>query len=355
MKFDVRQTNIAKGVAILLLLWHHLFYNVPNNYSLFTPLFYVKGIPIECLLSDFCKVCVSIFLLLSGYGLYKSWQKNQAITIRENNNNTVPVQVKFVLRHLLKLMSGFWLVYILFVPLSIWFGVPFWTTYQNSFLFGIIDFLGLSFLFNTPTVNATWWFMTPIIVYYIIFPFLVKIANYSKELLVIVSAFILLFPLFYKIPGQLSTWLLPFSLGIVLAKDNLIEKIKIRNKSFMKGFWVSVSAIILFAFLKYIDNQRITFDSLFAIAIILFCFFVLSKIPVLNKILEQLGKNSGMIFMFHTFIFDLYFKDFIYWFKYAPLIFIVMVVVCYLIAVGLEWLKRIIRVDKLINLIMIKG
>ena len=26
MAFDKRQTNIAKGLAVLLLLWHHLFF-----------------------------------------------------------------------------------------------------------------------------------------------------------------------------------------------------------------------------------------------------------------------------------------------------------------------------------------
>lgn len=30
MDFDKRQTNIAKGVAVLLLLWHHLFYDDPD-------------------------------------------------------------------------------------------------------------------------------------------------------------------------------------------------------------------------------------------------------------------------------------------------------------------------------------
>lgn len=71
--FDRKQTNISKGVAVLLLLWHHLFFNSETKYDQFTSLFSFHGVPIECLLADFCKVCVAIFLFLSGYGLYKSY------------------------------------------------------------------------------------------------------------------------------------------------------------------------------------------------------------------------------------------------------------------------------------------
>ena len=67
--FDKRQTNIAKGVAVLLLLWHHLFYNKPEYYERFTSIFVYQGVPIECRIATFCKVCVAIFLVLSGFGL----------------------------------------------------------------------------------------------------------------------------------------------------------------------------------------------------------------------------------------------------------------------------------------------
>ena len=73
--FDIRRTNIPKGVALLLLLWHHLFYNSPQYYNSFTSLYVFHGVPIECQIARFCKVCVAIFLVLSGYGLTKSFSK----------------------------------------------------------------------------------------------------------------------------------------------------------------------------------------------------------------------------------------------------------------------------------------
>lgn len=347
MTFDKRQTSIAKGVAVLLLLWHHLFFNVKDNYDLFISVFSFKGVPIECFIADFCKVCVAVFLVLSGYGLQKSWEKSKARIIRGGNNKSLcKAEIQFVKNHLLKLMSGFWAVYIIFVPLSILFGTPFWETYHNNFLYGLLDFFGISFLFGTPTVNATWWFMSPIIVFYLIFPLLHKVLDYCGEILLAISACVLIVPIFYRIPGQISTWLFSFVLGMYFSKNSIFEKICIRVNTIPKKYIFTFCAILATALIR-MNNSDLDFA--FAFAIIVFSFLVLSKIPILNTVFEHLGKHSGAIFMFHTFIFSLYFKDFIYWFKYPLIIFAVLTVVCYVIAVGIEWLKRITRYDRLIN------
>lgn len=50
--FDKRQTNIAKGVAVLLLLWHHLFYNNPKNYGKFISVLNINNVPVESVIAD---------------------------------------------------------------------------------------------------------------------------------------------------------------------------------------------------------------------------------------------------------------------------------------------------------------
>lgn len=49
MAFDKRQTNIAKGIAILMLLFRHLF--LVENQQIAT-IFTVRGIPIERYIND---------------------------------------------------------------------------------------------------------------------------------------------------------------------------------------------------------------------------------------------------------------------------------------------------------------
>ena len=96
-------------------------------------------------------------------------------------------------------------------------------------------------------------------------------------------------------------------------------------------------------------KQERYFDFFFAFSIILTSYFFISKIPFINKILEEIGKKSGKIFMMHTFIYLFYFSDFIYGFKYSVIIYIVLLVVCYLIALALDWLMKITRYNKLID------
>lgn len=352
MMFDKRQTNIAKGVAVLLLLWHHLFFNSPDNYSLFNSLFSIKGIPAESFFADFCKVCVAVFLVLSGYGLHKNWESYRDKIIRGDDYKLgIKNQVLFVKNHLLKLMFSFWFVYIIFVPLSIWFGTPFWEAYQNNLGYGVLDFLGVAFLFGTTSINATWWFMSPIIVYYLIFPLLEKLLGYCGELLLSVAAVVLFVPVFYRIPGQISIWLFSFVLGMYLSKNNLLEKLYMKIDTYPKKIMTVACALIVTALIR-MNNSDL--DAVFAVSIILASYFLLSHVPILNVVFEHLGRHSGKIFMFHTFIFSLYFKDFIYWFKYPPIIFLVLTVICYVVAVGLEYLKKLIRYDKLINLLISK-
>lgn len=121
--------------------------------------------------------------------------------------------------------------------------------------------------------------------------------------------------------------------------------------TYPKKIMTVACALIVTALIR-MNNSDL--DALFAVSIIMASYFLLSRVPILNVVFEYLGRHSGAIFMFHTFIFSLNFKDFIYWFKYLPIIFLVLTVICYAVAVGLEYLKKLIRYDKLINLLISK-
>lgn len=59
----IDDSKILKGIAICAMLWHHLFYEHPE---------YGKIVFHLALLG---KVCVSMFLMISGYGLTKQYNK----------------------------------------------------------------------------------------------------------------------------------------------------------------------------------------------------------------------------------------------------------------------------------------
>lgn len=70
-RFTKSDTSVMKGVAIILMLIHHLFYSdeLIRKCTLILP--YEDKLLL--LFSSLSKVCVAIFVLISGYGLYKSY------------------------------------------------------------------------------------------------------------------------------------------------------------------------------------------------------------------------------------------------------------------------------------------
>lgn len=68
----LHDTSVLKGIAICAMLWHHLFYENPE-YGHIVWHFAMLG-----------KVCVAIFLLLSGYGL--TIQMNKLLVKTQNVN-----------------------------------------------------------------------------------------------------------------------------------------------------------------------------------------------------------------------------------------------------------------------------
>lgn len=59
-EFTIQETNMAKGVACMLLLFHHLFYH-ESKFDLF---WHLTNPPIISKAAVFGKVCVAIFLIL---------------------------------------------------------------------------------------------------------------------------------------------------------------------------------------------------------------------------------------------------------------------------------------------------
>lgn len=347
--FDKRQTNIAKGIALLLLLWHHLFFNNPNNYNRFVSVFNFNGTPIECILADFAKVCVAIFLFLSGYGLFKSYTKY--LEHNKLKSFSVKKDIIYVYKHIVSLLSGYWFIYIIFVPMGLFFGHSVLTYYGINPIYYIADFFGVSYLFfeYNATMNATWWFMSIIILLYLVFPLLYRLHKYSPEILLVISVAFLFCP-FTKELREINLWLCPFVFGMYVSGRNLLERIANQSNKRNKTIIAAIISCIILLYLRlyYFDNG-VYIDSLISLCIIIISYTFLSRIPVLNLILEELGKYSGQIFMFHTFIYLYYFKEQIYWFKYSIVIYLVMIIVCYIVARFISWLMQVVRYNKLIN------
>ena len=61
LSLSKQDTSIMKGIAICAMLFHHLYCSIPNWISPYGGVLFGLG--------DLGKVCVSLFLFCSGYGL----------------------------------------------------------------------------------------------------------------------------------------------------------------------------------------------------------------------------------------------------------------------------------------------
>ena len=160
-------------------------------------------------------------------------------------------------------------------------------------------------------------------------------------------------------PFDAISWLLfPFILGMYLSQKNLLFKIKElgKNNGFIKLFKLIIYLALLIGIMyqrkygTYLNDVRV--DGFFAFIIILIANEFIAAIPLVKKPLIFLGKHSMNIFMFHTFIYFYFIPNIIYSFKSSLLIFIVLLSICVVISVILEWLKDLLKVNQLYKLII---
>jgi len=218
----------------------------------------------------------------------------------------------------------------------------------------LTDIIGLN---GMQSYNITWWFNQIIIVLYLCFPLLFL---FSKKwwwiaLFISFTLWIINIPI---IPRLVNNWFVVFVAGIVIALN--INKISGFLNRFNK--WILVStAIIVFLLLivQRIYNlipflTGIKVDAFLAPTIALLSVLLLRNIKYINTIIRLFGKHSINIYMIHTFIFAYWFQDFIYSFKNPILIFAVLMAICMIISIILEYLKKIICLSLLIRKINTK-
>lgn len=324
-KFDVSITNASKGMALMLILWHHLFYEKPEmGFVVFQ----------TALLA---KVCVGIYVVLSGYGLAESVKKKG-----------LELGV-FYKRRLLKLYMNYWLIALIFVPIGVWFMERSLASVYGEHVFKgfMLQMLGIHmFTWVSYGYNATWWFMSLIIVLYAIFPLVNFLTKKYHLWFLAFCAWLLFFPI-----PLVNDWIFPFAVGVYLSQKDGFVKLLIWLDKQGKARFITL-AILTVCVAWYRQNgwlfDSVRADTFFAILLILWTTELVVFSPLAKKVFEFVGVHSFNIFLFHTFIYYYYFPDFIYSFHYPVMIFAVLLGVCLVVSVGIESFKKKIGFDKLI-------
>lgn len=201
---SIRDTNALKGIALLLLLIHHLFYIDNGMYDDIS----IAGRGIVQTIGLWSKICVAIFVFLSGYGL----------TVQAEKIGGVGSLARFYWRRFTKLMLNYWFIWLIFVPIGVFvFHYSFAEAYgDNIGIKFLLDFTGLINAFGLYGYNVTWWFYSCIILLYILFPFLYRLVKKDTMLSVLVVAVATYMPI--PIFRSALPYLLPFLAGMIYCR-----------------------------------------------------------------------------------------------------------------------------------------
>lgn len=266
--------------------------------------------------------------------------------VKSVNRSQTNATFKFSVLHIIKILVPLWFIYILFVPLGYVFGRTFSDVYGSGFssLFYIFsDLTGLSYLLGfLPKANETWWFFGEIIRLYIFFPlFYYSIKKNSS--LTLFAGLLLCFR--YGL-----IWFLPFILGMIFAEKDFLSVV-MQQKRVKKSICGIINFCLIVFFTIIRQKYGAAIDGFYAIAIICFLLCLFSPEKPLGKALVFIGKHSFNIFMFHTFIYLKYMYSFIYGFRYPLVIFFALTIICLVVSIGIETLKKLVRYEKFHKLI----
>ena len=348
--FSVDDSLAIKGIAIILLLFHHLF-RVPALYSGYDVNFLFLDEEFVSVLFTYFKVCVGIFAFISGFGLSKSYKKS-----RDKLDTG-----RFVLKRYIKSFSPFWVVYIIAIAVTESLNGKVTSTYfEKSDNFGIgivymlLDFLGLRSFTATPQLDSSWWYLGTTVMIILFVPLFVNLLDKIGWLPL--TAAIILLPRLIGVQFQGGTapfsFLAPAFFGILFEHYNIFDKIdSFRVKFFRIDFLERILTFLLFAACVFIGfkyyemvPQKILWEISYGVVpVTLICFLnrYVVIIPFLKNVLKFLGKHSANMYFIHTLIRS-YIRDFLYEKPNFIVTFCIFFVITLGVSIALELLKRIV-------------
>lgn len=370
-KFSKNDTLAVKGIAILIMMQHHCFRNA-SLFANYDVSFYPFSESLIVPISNFFKICVGMFVFLSAYGLTVSLKKHDS-----DYNLNSKQYTDYLNTRLVKLMWGYWFVFILSQILTFFIAPDHTMRYFENGMFRgafnvFVDFLGLSNLFGTVSLNNTWWYMTLAVFIVLVVPFIAKALK--KYNILFVTLVCLFLPRIINITkefrvGELANsyrWVFAILLGIICAKYNLLAKMKdfmiTNNKVFSKIIKFVLATAILVGFYMARNAFKGTYsnycfeisDGIIPAFAVYYCYEFIVGIPGIRQMLMFFGKHSMNIFLLHTFIRHYWFPEFTYSFHHFALISLVLFGVSLASSIVIEAIKKLIGYDKLLNLVVKK-
>lgn len=344
--FTKENSNFCKGIAILLMIFHHLYFQ-PMDYVKFTVDSGALGKEMLTGLSLAGKICVAIFIFISGYGIAAVYRKKFG-----DNKPSAKELSLFTWKRYWNLMTGYWFVFVLILicqPLGRSIQDAYGFLPKDQIIYGMIDFMGLAHLFGTPTINPPWWYISMAVIVILIMPFVMRIIQSVGASLTCFGSVIFLFAT--RIQNEYTFYLVSMLLGVWCMEVKLFEKVSSlgKGKILATAGKVLVEAVCFLLLLSIRRDYPLygVVDAGIALCVALLVHALLIKVPVLTQIMQALGKYSTGMYHVHYLLHFYYFMPFFFGFEHWAVILLVVTVVTFITSVLIEVVKKYSRYEKL--------
>ena len=310
--FSKQDSLVSKGVAILLMLYLHLF-NQMNNVLLCHNNVYIEDIPLIHILVRATNP-VPFFLILSGYGMYIVYKKGD----------------KHRYSRLLKLLLHYWVILLIFVGIGSFLYPDRYPGTWSKILSNVTGY--------KTTYNGECWFLLPYVLLSFTSPWVFKVTDRYKDGIVVPILFLInlstsffisrygerfLFHNYWAyIPILYFNLMLSFYLGSMSVKHDVFQKVSSKIRPYGKYLWILLLLLVL---LRCCYNTY-SFDEFYAYPFLLL-FVNAPRLKIIDRCLALLGNHSMNMWMIHSWFCYYLFHDYIYELKYPIAIYIVLILI----------------------------
>jgi len=312
-----KQSAVLQGVAIWMMVYHHL-YSFAVEYDSLLPFLQADAAQ---RIAWFCKLCVGIFAFVSGYGMYHVMDRQT----RGRFFGRLLAEYRCALARILKLYGKLWTVLLIYMGIVFGIlGLPF----DPSQLPGNLTALN-------PTYNGAWWYVEQYAKMLLVLPFLdLLLTRFDqpeerrrKRVFYLTLALLgtgavlvgrLWWPGLWNVilavkSGLRLSFLLIFVVGYLAARFALYQRVDRALRR--RGSWlpvcvaaVLVGIVIALRVMLATDAAYAKLDFLFAPLLAYGLVTLLSHIPPLCSFLAWWGHQSTYIWLVHGFLYGwLYF------------------------------------------------
>lgn len=346
-----------KGIAILMMLWLHLFGTdraILENSENFIHLW--NGAPIAYAMRKLGRMCVVLYTFLGGYGLAKVYQRSGNCTrgfgIYGGMNNG---------KRVWKLFTNYWIVLLMFMAVAV-------AIKPDRYPGDISEITGNITALNC-TYNDSLWFLLPYAMLTLLASPIIKFANslHGTRLWITLAVAFTVKCAVYNIArptGGLGSLMLKniieasglffmFLVGILFARDSFLERTVTSIKQWFsrsfaaRSLHISTSAmctVILAAlfFGRIVLGASTLIDPIYILLIVL-TFLCIEAPKWLSRSLVYLGSHSTNIWFTHRYILVLSGAA-IAFFRYPIVIFAALIIICLTISHIINAIKKAIHI-----------